>query len=377
MQKLPATITISGQEDADELIKHSAKWHKSCRLKFSKYKLLCSKEPFKQNIEDRCPVERKSRRISSNVLPKTYVFCKKSDSTLHSCSAFNVDANLRSTATKMQDSDLLTCISGGDLVAIEAMYQSKCLLRYKHRFRAFGLKNDNTTEAMVYAELIDYVESGVKEGIFIYKLSELHLLFEDRMRILGSEKKINKSRLKTKLIDTFVRSNLTENMYFWFSMMVYGVFGKKLQFLDFDSEAVAITRVCIPSEKKYLKKTSLAFLVFFPKIVKKCPCRRVSSLVCLLLYGPNIKNKNLLYSHACLSICQLILFNSKERSARLNLGNFQKHFKSREPPLPLYLALKIHTQTRSKKLLTQLNDLGLSVSYNRLTEIQEGITSAL
>ena len=57
-------------------------------------------------------------------------------------------------------------------------------------FRAFERKNNNLsstradmTEAMVFAELIDYVESGVKEGIiFIYKLSELHLLFEDRLR---------------------------------------------------------------------------------------------------------------------------------------------------------------------------------------------------
>ena len=140
MQKLPATITISGQEDADELIKHSAKWYKSCRLKFSESKLQRAKERFKQNIEDSCPVERKSRRISSNVLPKTCVFCKKSDGTPHSCSTFNVDTNLRSMATKMQDSNLLTCISGGDLVATEAVYHSKCMLRYKFVFAPLSVK---------------------------------------------------------------------------------------------------------------------------------------------------------------------------------------------------------------------------------------------
>ena len=82
-------------------------------------------------------------------------------------------------------------------------------------------------------------------------------------------------------------------------------------------------------------------------------------------------------SRACLSICQLILFNAKDNRASLVAGSSQRHLKSREPPLPLYVGLNIHTQTRSRKMLTQMHELGLSISYTRLLEIQDSITSAL
>ena len=89
-----------------------------------------------------------------------------------------------------------------------------------------------------------------------------------------------------------------------------------------------------------------------------------------------IKDQIVIHSQAkCLSICQLILFNFKESVSRAN--NSRRHSRVREPPLPLYVGLNIHTLTRGKKLIGQMNNLGLSVSYHRLLEIQEGITKAL
>ena len=46
------------------------------------------------------------------------------------------DYDLRQMATELQDTELLTRISGGDLVAIEAKYQFKWLSAYKSKYRS-------------------------------------------------------------------------------------------------------------------------------------------------------------------------------------------------------------------------------------------------
>jgi len=38
--------------------------------------------------------------------------------------------------------------------------------------------------------------------------------------------------------------------------------------------------------------------------------------------------------------------------------------------MPLYLGLNIYTKTRSKKLVTELHELGLCASYNRVLQIE-------
>ncbi len=79
----------------------------------------------------------------------------------------------------------------------------------------------------------------------------------------------------------------------------------------------------------------------------------------MLLNGSS-KNQDSVESQSSLTICQTILFNCKRKSP----NSATSHSKKSEPPLPLYFGLKIHTQTRSKKLISELYHLGLSVSYD-------------
>jgi hypothetical protein len=62
-----------------------------------------------------------------------------------------------------------------------------------------------------------------------------------------------------------------------------------------------------------------------------------------------------------LTIAQTILFNMKQAETTPNVSKCLPS----EPPLPFY-GLKVHTLTRSKKLVSELNELGLCVSYYRL-----------
>ena len=48
-----------------------------------------------------------------------------------------------------------------------------------------------------------------------------------------------------------------------------------------------------------------------------------------------------------------------------------------ESPLPLYLGLNVHAQTRSKMFITELHELGISVGYNKVLQIENQITYAV
>jgi len=54
-----------------------------------------------------------------------------------------------------------------------------------------------------------------------------------------------------------------------------------------------------------------------------------------------------------------------------------RHSVGREPPLPIYIGLSIHHMTRSKKLIQQLYQMGICVSYDRVLEIEDWIATSV
>ena len=77
----------------------------------------------------------------------------------------------------------------------------------------------------------------------------------------------------------------------------------------------------------------------------------------MLMKGADLKDQDCTDSQACLTVSQIIVFNCKKR-AQPEKKKFSaaksRHVLECETPLPLYIGLNIHTQTRSKKLITQL-----------------------
>ena len=72
---------------------------------------------------------------------------------------------MRVAATLLQETELLGRLSAGDMVAIEAKYRVRCLLRLYHRARRATLEGleDNgqghaaSTSGVVLAELVLYI----------------------------------------------------------------------------------------------------------------------------------------------------------------------------------------------------------------------------
>lgn len=98
-------------------------------------------------------------------------------------------------------------------------------------------------------------------------------------------------------------------------------------------------------------------------------------LVSMLLNGPNIESQDFEESQTCLTIVQLIIFNLKK--IKKLTAKSDRHNQDREPPLPLYLGMSVHAQTRSKKFVNQLYELSLSVSYQRIDDIMNNLATSV
>ncbi|KAI4799861.1 hypothetical protein KUCAC02_016400 [Chaenocephalus aceratus] len=103
------------------------------------------------------------------------------------------------------------------------------------------------------------------------------------------------------------------------------------------------------------------------------------ALVNMILDGANIKHQTQLVHTAttkpALTISQLMVFNSVKHARNVDSPSSARHSRSQETPLPLYLSLKIHAVTRSRRLVDTLFNLGLCVSYDRLLQLTSDIAN--
>ena len=98
------------------------------------------------------------------------------------------------------------------------------------------------------------------------------------------------------------------------------------------------------------------------------------AFVSMLLEGPNIKaqmDRTKLQRNAGLTIAQLLVFNSVKHAS--STQGRVRHNKSQETPLPIYVGLKLHSDTRKRQLVDRLHSLGLSISYDRLLRMSSGV----
>ena len=143
---------------------------------------------------------------------------------------------------------------------------------------------------------------------------------------------------------------------------------------DYESQMLVIAKVV-----KFLRREILCLKSspytgnFSPECQEKSVPAALKFFVSMLLNGHK-KNEQDDISQASLTISQLIYLNTRGTTSTVINAH---HCKEREPPLPLYLGLNIHTQTRSKKLVNNLYKLGLSISYDRVIELENSLATAV
>ena len=105
-----------------------------------------------------------------------------------------------------------------------------------------------------------------------------------------------------------------------------------------------------------------------------CHLVRSKRLLSMILYGPNLTG-SVNDSQACLTLAQLLIHNCKKRKE--SKTRHTRHILEREPPLPLYIGLSLHTQTRSKKLVDQMAKLGISCSYDHVIQVENSLAVSI
>ena len=58
-------------------------------------------------------------------------------------------------------------------------------------------------ESRVFVELVNYIEKTVESGTLLFKLSDIHSLYVNRLNDLGIVKTVNKTKLKDQLMKHF------------------------------------------------------------------------------------------------------------------------------------------------------------------------------
>ena len=69
------------------------------------------------------------------------------------------------------------------------------------------------------------------------------------------------------------------------------------------------------------------------------------------------------------------MYNTKKRASGTDVGS--RHNLEREPPLPIYIGINVHVLTRSKKLIQHLYKMGISISYDRVMELEDWIATSV
>ena len=146
-----------------------------------------------------------------------------------------------------------------------------------------------------------------------------------------------------------------------------------LQERDFSDDTAVLAKAAKIVRRDIFSHKGFSFAGIFPLGCQESSVpATLKSLISMIMNGLNVKDQQNKESQACLTVCRTVLYNAKKRSS-----SSLRHSSLRKPPLPIYLSLNVHSLTRYKKLITELYQLGLSLSYDRLMEIEDWLATAV
>lgn len=106
------------------LINNKVKWHQPCKLKYNNKMLQRAEKRSRENLkvqdEDQATKPKITRSHSEKITPETWFFCGELANT-NECQHFR---RVRPSATLVEDTIILTRMSEGDMVALQAKYHS-------------------------------------------------------------------------------------------------------------------------------------------------------------------------------------------------------------------------------------------------------------
>ena len=150
-----------------------------------------------------------------------------------------------------------------------------------------------------------------------------------------------------------------------------------LQNIDsYQSEALKFASIAKGIRKNIFEHETLQFSGHFPP---NCQSNYIpynlKLLIAMILFGPTAQSEASINSQVCSTVAQLILFNVK-KTPFCNQKQ-SRHSLDREPPLSIFIGLNIHSQARSKKMIDLFNELGISISYDRVLQLENSMANSM
>ena len=296
-------------------------------------------------------------------------------SNLRYASTLGLDKKVRECAILLNDSKLIAKLSTGDLIAVEAKYHAACLEKKQCSDAIDSSSVD--LEELACAELIGYIEECLEqEAPGVLTLSELVKFYQCKLKEVGAESgKTNATRLKERVLEAVPDLTAHPEGREVILASRHDIGGILTEAKRRDSDAWCLSRAAHIVRKDILKVDNSFNGKFAPECQKNSISASLLLLVGMLIKGPTTKidpSNN----QACLSVSQLIVFNSVARPRhRSEATGSIHHIRSRECPLPIYTALKIHGATRDRALIDAFYNLGLSISYDRFLTVSTEITN--
>ena len=118
---------------------------------------------------------------------------------------------------KMLDTEIIAKIRVSDLVAIEAKYHVSCLVKYWNTYQSFlrqqhSPKNWSREQhkARAFTELVGFIEASQEKETYLFKLSEIHQLYQQHLNDLGEDITSNKTPFKDMRLQHFSEIGIQE-----------------------------------------------------------------------------------------------------------------------------------------------------------------------
>lgn len=209
-----------------------AKWHKSCVLPFqpaSIDELVASVEEktASQNAETSSasseadePVRRSTRSLTPivNVKDDLCFLCTSPamwNMSLRRCETKEIYEHIKKAAKSVGEWRTVgILVTDGDLIAQEAKYHPKCVVRIYNKSRRAECKNEEdrevmACEGMAFADLLIFIQAKLDESPdFVFKMGKLMKQYQERIDMLldlplGTTKHIHTTRTRMKILAHF------------------------------------------------------------------------------------------------------------------------------------------------------------------------------
>lgn len=249
--------------------------------------------------------------------------------------------------------------------------------------RLSGKEREATLAGIAFAELITYIEDTRDEETLapVFKLVDLTRLYSTRLQQLGVETKVHSTRLKQRILGQI--PDMRAYPKGRDTLLVFdadiGLALTKACERGSDSDAIHLARAAQIVRRHMFHKTSHFDGSFGDNCQEASVPDVLLALINMILEGPSIKEQSRdPRCQAALSMAQLLKFNSvKSARKATDIPKPVKHSREQETPLSIYLGLKLHAETRKKKLVDKLFHLGLSISYDRVLQISADLGNAV